>query len=74
MLKHHTVLIVCDINTKTGKEEYLKDVTGKETLHEKSSDNSKRICNLALVTMFLVSPKFRQREEHKIMWTLPMQV
>jgi exonuclease III len=45
--KHDTLLIVGDINAKIGKEEYLRNVAGKETVHEITNDNGNRICNLA---------------------------
>ena len=70
--KHDTLIIMGDLNAMIGKEEYIRTVAGKETMHQSSNDNGIRVCNLASeLDMFIVSTKFKHRPEHKITWLYP---
>lgn len=70
--KRHTVLLLGDFNAKLGKEEFLKTVAGKETIHEVTTDNGIRLSFLAAqLGMFIVSTKFKHIKEHKITWISP---
>jgi Reverse transcriptase (RNA-dependent DNA polymerase)/Endonuclease/Exonuclease/phosphatase family len=72
--KHDTLVVMGDFNAKIGKEEHLKEVAGKETLHEETTDNGLRLCNLATeMDMIVASTKFKHKKVHKITWTIPGQ-
>lgn len=72
--KHDTLIVLGDFNAKIGKEYYLRNVAGRETIHETTTDNGTRLSNLAEeIDLFIVSTKFRHKREHKITWTLPGQ-
>ena len=70
--KHETLVIVGDVNAKIGKEEYIENVAGKETLHSRTNDNGRRICGLAAeMNMAIMSTKFKHKKEHKVTWIIP---
>lgn len=70
--KHDTLIILGDLNAKIGKEDFLKDVAGKHTIHDVTNDNGIRLCNFAAeMNMYLASTKYKHRKQHKITWMLP---
>lgn len=70
--RNDMLIIAGDFNAKIGKEEYNEKVSGKETIHNTTSDNGSRVCNLAAMTnTFIVSTRFKHKNEHKITWMIP---
>lgn len=70
--KEDTIIILGDFNAQIGKEDYIKCVAGKETIHEKTNNNGQRLCNLAASTdMYISSTKFPHPKKHKITWMSP---
>lgn len=52
-----------DFNAKTGKENTFENVAGKQTIHEKTSDNRKRLCNLRAATnTYIISTRFNTKK------------
>ncbi|KAK4872591.1 hypothetical protein RN001_014620 [Aquatica leii] len=65
--KYDTLIILGDLNAQVGKEDHIKTVAGKHTIHEKTNDNGNRICNLAAaMNLYLASTKFPHPTKHKI--------
>lgn len=61
-----------DFNAKIGKEDYNRNVAGKETIHETTNDNGGEICNLAAATnTYIVSTGHKHKKENKITWMIP---
>ena len=50
--KHNMNILLGDFNAKLGREGILKLVTWKESLHEGSNDNSVKVVNSVMSTMF----------------------
>lgn len=72
--KHDTIIILGDFNAQIGKEEYLEEIAGKETIHERTNDNGRRLCNMAMECgLFIMSTKYKHKKEHKITWVAPNQ-
>ncbi|KAK4881093.1 hypothetical protein RN001_004412 [Aquatica leii] len=70
--KHDTLIVLGDYNAKIGREDFIKDVAGKETIHEITTDNGMRLCHLATeMDMYIISTKFKHKKEHKITWNIP---
>lgn len=60
-----TILVLGDFNAQIGKENHIKQVTGKQTIHERTNDNGQRLCSLAVRTnMIISSTKFKQIKKH----------
>lgn len=52
---------------KIKKEDYVKSVTGKYIIHEKSNNDGMKACNLAAVlNMSIVSTKDKHKKEQNI--------
>lgn len=63
------IIIIGDMNAQVGKEEYIKEVAGKHTLHETSNDNGQRLCNFAVKqNMIVSSTKHKHPLQHKVTW------
>lgn len=45
MSEQDTVIVVRKFNAKIGKEEYVKNITVKQTIYDISNDNRTRLCN-----------------------------
>jgi hypothetical protein len=45
--KYHMKILITDINTKVGREDTFKPITGDESLHEIGTDNGVGIINFA---------------------------
>lgn len=74
MPKEDAILLLGDFNAQIGKEDYIEQVAGKYTIHDKTNDNGKRLCNMATATnMIISSTKFQHPRHHKITWTTPDQ-
>jgi len=72
--KYDTLIIFGDINAQIGKEDHIREVAGKETIHNITNDNGNRICNLAAaMNLIIVSTKFPHPNRHKITWNHPNQ-
>lgn len=55
-----------------GKEDYISDIAGKFTIHEKTNKNGKMLCNLAALNDLIISStKFKHQREHKETWKIP---
>lgn len=66
------LIIMGDMNAQVGKEEFVQEVAGKETIHERTNENGKLLCNLAAaLNMEISSTRFKHREIHKITWNGP---
>jgi hypothetical protein len=48
---NHIKIMLGDLNAKIGKEPTLKRTIGKESFHDTSNDNGKRLINLALASI-----------------------
>ena len=72
--REDTLIVLGDFNAQIGKEEYLKQVVGKHTVHEDTNDNGLRMCNMAERTNMIVSStRFKHPERHKVTWVAPDQ-
>ncbi|CAH2097040.1 unnamed protein product [Euphydryas editha] len=64
--KYDALCVIGDFNAKVGKEDIYSGVIGKESLHEKSSDNDERICNFVVANnLFICGTKFPHKDVHK---------
>lgn len=73
--RNDILLLVGDFNAKIGRENYNDNVAGKETIHDSTSDNGNRLCNIASTTnTFIVSTRFKHKKEHKITWMIPGRI
>lgn len=70
--KEDTIIVLGDLNAQIGKEEYIKQVAGKHTVHDKSNDNGQRLCNLAAENNLVISStKYKHPKIHNITWLSP---
>lgn len=70
--KHDTMVLLGDFNAKIGKEDHVRAVAGKQTIHTRTNDNGTRLCDLAAaLDMIVSSTKFKHKNAHKITWTWP---
>ncbi|XP_037942599.1 importin subunit beta-like [Teleopsis dalmanni] len=69
---HDTKILLGDFNAKIGREQYNSNVAGLHSLHTVSSDNGKRLCQLATGSgMYISSTHFPHKNIHKGTWQLP---
>ncbi|XP_037931768.1 uncharacterized protein LOC119666559 [Teleopsis dalmanni] len=69
---HNTKILLGDFNAKIGREQYISNVAGLHSLHTVSSDNGKRLCQLATGSgMYISSTHFPHKNIHKGTWQLP---
>ena len=67
--KEDTLLVLGDFNAQIGREEYLNQIAGEFTLHERTNDNGQRVCNMAARTNLIISStKFQHHMRHKATW------
>src|SRR3978361_1153587 len=72
--REDTLILLGDFNAQIGKEDYLKQVAGKHTIHERTNDNGQRLCSLAARSnMIISSTKFKHLKRHKVTWIAPDQ-
>jgi hypothetical protein len=65
-------IILCDFNTKVGRENTFKPTIRNESLHEISNDNGVRVVNFATTKNLVVkSTMFTHRKIHKYTRTSP---
>ncbi|XP_055379626.1 uncharacterized protein LOC129610878 [Condylostylus longicornis] len=70
--KYDTLMIMGDLNAKIGKEDFLGNVAGRHTLHEETSPNGLRLCQLAESTnTYIMSTYFNHKKIHKGTWKIP---
>ncbi|XP_072403364.1 uncharacterized protein [Diabrotica undecimpunctata] len=64
--KNDILILLGDFNAKIGKEDTNREIAGKETIHQNTNNNGRRICNLAAATdTFIISTQFKHKKEHK---------
>lgn len=70
--KRDMLIILGDFNAKIGKEERIRNIAGKNTIHDRTNTNGDRLSNLAEATnSLIVSTKFEHKKMHKITWRWP---
>lgn len=66
-----TLIVLGDFNAKIGKDGYIRGVVGRENIHDRTNNNGDRLCALVIIShMYIVSTKFKHKEEHKITWII----
>lgn len=70
--KEDTIIVLGDFNARIGKEDHLRQIAGKETIHEKSNDNGERLWNMAMRTNLIIgSTIYKHPSRHKVTWMAP---
>jgi endonuclease/exonuclease/phosphatase family metal-dependent hydrolase len=70
--KYDILILLGDFNAKIGRENFMATVAGKCTLHEVTSENVKRLGQLAARhNMIIKSTCFEPKRIHKGTWTCP---
>jgi hypothetical protein len=70
--KHDIKLIIGDLNAQVGKEAIYCPTIGKETHHQESNENGKRLINLAASkNMVIGTALFPHKDIHKTTWRFP---
>lgn len=70
--KYDMRIILGDFNAQIGKEDFLKNVAGKQTLQEVTNENGKRLAQLAAEQdLLLSSTMFKHKKIHKGTWKMP---
>lgn len=70
--KYDLVIILGDFNAKIGKENFLKGVAGKFSLHNESSDNGRMLVEFATACgMIIKSTSFDHKRIHLGTWRAP---
>jgi len=65
-------IILGDMNAKIGKEQFLKPIIGKYSLHENTNDNGMKLIDLATGKGFrIMSTMFSHKDIHKGTWRSP---
>ncbi|XP_050516907.1 uncharacterized protein LOC126891692 [Diabrotica virgifera virgifera] len=58
-----------DCNAKLGKEDYLREVIGKHSLHDTTNDNGHRLTQFAISNnMIIKSTQFERKDIYKVTW------
>lgn len=66
------IILVGDFNAKIGRKTIVINLAGKRTIHKKTDNNGKILCNLATSTdMIIISNKFKHKREHITTCLLP---
>jgi hypothetical protein len=69
---HHMKILLRDFNTKVGRKDIFKQITGNGILHEANNDNGVRVENFATSKNLIVkSTSFPHHDIHKHTWTSP---
>jgi hypothetical protein len=55
--RYHMKILLGDFNTKVGREDIFKPITGNENLREASNDNGDRVVNFATSKNLIVKSK-----------------
>ena len=70
--KSNTILVLVDANTKLGKEDTYKEVSGKHMLHKFSNRNGEMLLEFAIGNnLTVMSTQFQHRRIHKGTWLAP---
>jgi hypothetical protein len=70
--KHDVIVVLADMNAKTGLEDAYSSATGKYSLHEESNSNGELKCKyMAANNMYIMSTKFKHKKIHKGTWVAP---
>lgn len=70
--KHGTLIILDNMKSKVWKEDYTKDVAGKQTIYEVINENE---CNLARkLSLIAASTICKHTSEHKVTLILPGKI
>jgi endonuclease/exonuclease/phosphatase family metal-dependent hydrolase len=70
--KYDILILLGDFNAKIGRENFIATVAGKYTLHKVTSENGKRLGQLAARhNMFIKSTCFEHKRIHKGTWMCP---
>ncbi|XP_055375384.1 uncharacterized protein LOC129608086 [Condylostylus longicornis] len=69
---YDTLILLGDFNAKVGKEEFVLEVAGKHSLHDNTSANGLRLCQLASEAALKVkSTCFERKDIYKGTWRVP---
>jgi hypothetical protein len=67
--RHDIVILLGDVNAKTGREDVYRPVSGIHTLHDISNKNGELICEYAVANnMSVMSTEFQHKRIHKGTW------
>ncbi|XP_022186058.2 craniofacial development protein 2-like [Nilaparvata lugens] len=70
--KYDMLVVLGNFNAKVGKEPFLKGVSGKHTLHEETSENGRRLAELAVEqALMIASTMFRHKRINLGTWKMP---
>jgi endonuclease/exonuclease/phosphatase family metal-dependent hydrolase len=70
--RYDVIVLLGDFNAKLGKEEYLRHVIGKYSLHNETNENGKLLCQLAEANQLIIkSTCFQHKNTHKETWKIP---
>lgn len=75
--KHDTLiavdLLAGDFNAKIGREDYVRGIAGKYSLHDETSENGIKLCQLTAENgqLKIKSVNFPHKEIHKGTWKFP---
>jgi hypothetical protein len=70
--RYHMKILLEDFYAKVKREDIFKPITGNESLHKASNDNSVRVVNFAtLKNLIVTSTIFPHHNNHKHTWTSP---
>ncbi|XP_055375392.1 uncharacterized protein LOC129608093 [Condylostylus longicornis] len=70
--RHDLIIIMGDFNAKIGKENFIKNVAGLQSLHSKTSENGTRLVNFASENnLWISSVSFQHKRIHKQTWKIP---
>lgn len=65
-------LVIGDMNSKIGREERYKQITGGKSLHLETNENGRMVIDFAEQNnMVIRSTSFDHRDIHKVTWTSP---
>ncbi|XP_071652502.1 craniofacial development protein 2-like [Temnothorax longispinosus] len=70
--RYDTLVLLRDFNAKIGKEDFVRTVTDMHSLHDETSPNGLRLCQLAESTALrIMSTSFSHKDIHKGTWRAP---
>ena len=70
--KYDMLIVLGDFNAKIGKEDFLKQIAGKYTLHDRTNENGKLLSQLASAyNLIIKSTCFNHKKIHKGTWKIP---
>lgn len=70
--RYDTLIVLGDFNAKVGKESFIKTVAGSYSLHNETSPNGMKLCQLAENNALkIVSTAYQHKDIHKDTWKTP---